>query len=82
MRSAKQCPQLVNEYLTAEVAAGWIAGPIDATRSQQLQISHFGVILKTRANQGNGMIYQVQKKQASTMESERGVVFNALYFYR
>ena len=39
MRSAKQCPTPVDEYLTAELTAGRIAGPLDSSLSQQLQIS-------------------------------------------
>ena len=49
MRSAKEHPQPVNDYLATELAAGRIVGPFEVHELPNGQVSRFGVIPK--ANQ-------------------------------
>ena len=46
MRSASEQPEVIEEYLGKEMAAGRILGPLDTTKLPGIQISPFGVIPK------------------------------------
>lgn len=47
MRSAKQHPQVVREYIQKECEAGRILGPLDPQLFPEVHVSRFGVIPKT-----------------------------------
>ena len=51
MKSAKEHPQILDDYITKECTAGRLLGPLDPQMFPGVQVSRFGVIPK--AEPGN-----------------------------
>ena len=46
LEGARECPQVVNDYLSSEVVSGRVAGPFPLRAVPHVHISRFGVIPK------------------------------------
>ena len=68
MKSAKENPQVIDEYLVKECSLGRIVGPLNPTILPGVHISCFGVIPKKHAQNEWRMILDLLSPEGSSVK--------------